>query len=568
MEWIRRHWLSSSLLGAIALSFLLYGNSLSGGFVYDDELFSHRTDLRQPSALWQVWAQPYVPENLNTGVWRPLTSATFVLNFVLTGPSPFGFHLLNVLLNGLAVWLVFLVIRQLLGSWRLAFLAAGVFAFLPIHTEAVAYIKSRDEILSAVFGLTAWLVFLRALRVPRNQSPWWLLASGGAWLLALWSKEQSVVFPVIFLVVAVMRAPVDWRRLARAAVWYLPAFGVYLLTRWLVLGSHWLARDDLYFTSNPLRTADFWSGTWTAFTIAAIYIGKTFFPVNLSATYNYNHLPLVTNPGTTPLVWLGVALLAGLCFVAWRGRRGSPAAVGAVVFLLSYALVSKFFFRSSGEMVEEHWLYVPSIGLSLIAAVALERVWQAQRMVAVGLLVVMALGYGWVTVSRNTVWRSSETFYNAMVADAPNAITGHLNLAILYYQREDLEAAQRAIDTAKAIHADHPRLLNLQARMALRRGDVAAAEPLLLRSMQVRPQLPDAHKLYALTLALQGRYHESLTKTTIHLRAHPDDAQLRFLMAVNLYKLGRRQEAEAFLDWNPSLSADAAWATLESFGSP
>ena len=99
----------------LALSILLYGNSLPGEFVYDDSQFSVQGEMRTPQYLWQTWFRPSLPRMNTYPHYRPFTYFTFSLNYLLTGESPVWFHAVNILLNGLVCWLLFLVMQRPFG---------------------------------------------------------------------------------------------------------------------------------------------------------------------------------------------------------------------------------------------------------------------------------------------------------------------------------------------------------------------------------------------------------------------------------------------------------------------
>lgn len=542
--------------GAIILSFLLYANTLSGEFVYDDDLFTGRQELRDPGYLGKLWIEGYLPENVTAGVWRPLTTFTFALNFILFGESPVSFHVTNIILNGLAVFLAFWLTRKLTGNNVLAVAAGLIFAFLPIHTEAVAYIKSRDEILAAVFIMIAWLWFLREK----------ITLSVLFLLLAVLSKEQAIAAPAMFFLIDMIRAPRTLTKYFRLALPYAIVLASYLFVRFKILGKYSFGHDELYFVSNPLQDADFWTGIWTAFKIAVIYIGKTFFPINLSSTYTYNHLSLVTNPLRSWEALLGMILLGFLAaLIIKKSWRNSALGIGAVFFLISYLPISKFVLKGTGEILEEHWMYFPSLGLSIVAAAVWVKLFSARRFIALLLLGLVLGVYAMATVTRNRTWSDPETFYKTMVKTAPNSMRGYLNLAIIYYNQEDRTRALLYADKTKTIYSDHPRLLNLYGRIALRDGDFVTAGQFFEKSLQIRPSLADTHKLYYLALAKQGRYEESLKHVLANLKNHPNDSQLLFLAAVNYYKLGDIQEAQKYFGWNPNLSFNEKLDVLERF---
>src|SRR5579864_6345187 len=146
------------------LAFLPYTNIFFNQFVYDDG--------------FQVVANPYVHsfrylrQIFTTGVWsflgaqgisnyyRPMMTLEFLLTYHIAGPVPFGFHTVSVLLNGIAVWLVFLILRRFSGE-RVALVAAGLFALHPIHTEPVDWIASVTDLELAVIYLATFLFYLK-----------------------------------------------------------------------------------------------------------------------------------------------------------------------------------------------------------------------------------------------------------------------------------------------------------------------------------------------------------------------------------------------------------------------
>src|SRR4029077_16424774 len=131
------------------LAFLPYANTLLNTFVYDDS--------------FQVVENPYVhsfrylKEIFTTTVWsfqgaqgftnyyRPLMTFGYLLSYQIAGAIPFSFHLANIILHGIVVWLMFYILRRFSGE-RVALIAAGLFALHPIHTESVAWIAAVTDL--------------------------------------------------------------------------------------------------------------------------------------------------------------------------------------------------------------------------------------------------------------------------------------------------------------------------------------------------------------------------------------------------------------------------------------
>lgn len=171
------------LIGVFLLAILVYLPSLMGASVWDDD------DLLTGKAtgggtLAGAFMNPFLGH-----YFRPLTSASFVVDSSYGDITPFFFHQTNILLHGLTsvliCWLVLSITQK-----RLAGLLAGVFfALQPVQVGAVAWIGGRTDVLSAFF-LAAFLATL--VHYYRSTKYVWLIVSAIALLLAALTKEQAM----------------------------------------------------------------------------------------------------------------------------------------------------------------------------------------------------------------------------------------------------------------------------------------------------------------------------------------------------------------------------------------
>src|SRR5688572_27489545 len=204
MVWTSR-W-SAALLAALAVA--VYANTLGHGHALDDRLvITHNEFVRAgwsglPEILTEDYLRGYLAEKANPmtgGRYRPLSLVTFAVEAALFGPDhPFIGHLLNVLLYALCCVLVYRVAIALLaerapdrGWLAVPFLAALLFTVHPLHTEVVANIKSRDELLALSFALASALF---ALRAADRRSAGSAIAAAVCFFLAMFSKESAITF--------------------------------------------------------------------------------------------------------------------------------------------------------------------------------------------------------------------------------------------------------------------------------------------------------------------------------------------------------------------------------------
>ncbi|MEL6925223.1 MAG: hypothetical protein AAFO94_14340 [Bacteroidota bacterium] len=192
-------------LGVGLLAILLYLNTLG-----------HQWTLDDASAITNNFVTKQGVEGIGThftnsyryGYWtsqgtlyRPVSLAMFALEWELFGDNPRYFHLFNILFYGLTGYLVFLLLSQWLKRWHvvLPLLAALLYIAHPVHTEVVANVKSRDEIMAMLFGVLSLLCFWKYAAVATQKRPVkWLVGALLAYTLALFSKESAVTLLAIF----------------------------------------------------------------------------------------------------------------------------------------------------------------------------------------------------------------------------------------------------------------------------------------------------------------------------------------------------------------------------------
>ncbi|XP_045144405.1 protein O-mannosyl-transferase TMTC1, partial [Echinops telfairi] len=183
-----------------------YGRSLQGEFVHDDVwAILHNPDV-QPDAPfgWGIFANDFwgkgMAENTSHKSYRPLCVLTFKLNIFLTGMNPFYFHAVNVILHCLVTLVLMHTCDKAVFKHRgLAFVTALLFAVHPIHTEAVAGIVGRADVLAGLLFLLTFLSYNRSLDqcgggecFPRTTSPFFLLLSLALGTCAMLVKETGL----------------------------------------------------------------------------------------------------------------------------------------------------------------------------------------------------------------------------------------------------------------------------------------------------------------------------------------------------------------------------------------
>ncbi|MGH3054569.1 MAG: hypothetical protein ACRDL7_06280, partial [Gaiellaceae bacterium] len=343
----------AALLVVSAACLLVHARSVGFGFTHldDDHLIVDRWErIREVSYIATGFREPYFPRlGPNEGYYRPLVTASLVLDAAgRERPDAAPFHRTNVVLHLVSCALLLLLLEQLGAAPMLALALTMLFAVHPAFTMVVEWIPGRNDLLLGVFLLGAWLAF------GRGALPAWRLALHLALLFAaLLTKEAAAALPVLLLAQRWLldrRGPEPRRD---AALWIGWA---------LVLAAWWWMRTRVGTGGELISLAARAGYLRDRLPGLLIGLGKLILPLDLK--------PLANQADSSMLWgWLALVLLAA-AWVAARGAERRLAVLGALVFLAF--LVPTL--AVSNTLLLENRLYLPAVGIALIAAAACARV--------------------------------------------------------------------------------------------------------------------------------------------------------------------------------------------------
>lgn len=520
----RHAWLSSTrvLAGVVfVVAALVYLPSTGNGFAYDDEvIIALDSRLHDLSLAPRIFVQSYWP-NPDVGLYRPLASLSFAVDWAIAGASPAWFHLMNVLWNAGASVLAFLVLNSLVAA-PAAVAGALIFAVHPVHVEAVANVVGRAEVMAAFFCFAAFLIWLRA---PDGAPLTWrrLAAVCLCFALALLSKESAIMVPALLALLDAARgmlAPgtrlIWFRRHLRAVVALGSVAAAYLLVRHMVVGGIGPAVLD------PLLDVATGPGQriLTALQAWPEFLRLLVFPLVLLADYG----PPIMLPATglTPAAAAG-ALIAGSLVIgglyALHAGRGRLAC--ALLFLPVALLPVSNLIVPIGVLVAERALYLPSFGLALAVAFAAAAVRPGHVTTAAAVVAGVVILLAARSVHRIPAWESTEVVFDTLRRQRPDAFrvqwydarvaadAEQSALAIQHFARAfdtwpfrrqmvveaaayagqvgSLEFGQRLVDFAVERWPDDVAFLRMNAGVRLDRGDVVGALRMIERGLAVEP---------------------------------------------------------------------------------
>jgi tetratricopeptide (TPR) repeat protein len=471
----RRNWVPG--LALFALTALAFSNSFSAGLALDNRiLITGDPRIREASVhnVGLILQHTFWWPNGEAGIYRPLTTLSYLFNYAIlgNGSQPAGYHWTNFLLHAGNVFLVWALMRRLLGGVRVPLFIAALWAVHPVLTESVTNIVGRADLLAGMAVLGGFLMYLKSAEATGKRRLGWLAGLAAATALGVFSKESAVVLPGVILLYELAMS----RRL-RAMLWGCAAtilpIGAMLWQRSLVLAASPAA--EFPFVDNPIAGADFWTGRLTAIQVLARYLWLTVWPVKLSADYSYSAIPLAHGSLQDWIAWIAVAaILCAVGFAFWRNRLVFFFACFGFLNLLP---ASNLLFPI-GTIMAERLMYLPLVGWLACLVVATSMRPARFTPVIVGVIVIAFTVRTWV---RNLDWKDDLSMASAGVETTPQSFKTHRLLAVALFQAQPdysnidhvLDESNKSLAILKTLpdRLDVPSPWNEAAAYQLAKGD-------------------------------------------------------------------------------------------------
>jgi tetratricopeptide (TPR) repeat protein len=462
----------------VALALLAFGASLWSPFFFDDYALATDPAVTKPGGLWELAALART---------RPLTYATFWANYQTAGFAPLSYHLTNLALFALTVWLAGDVFQGLT-TRPAAWIALAIFALHPLQTEAVAYVFARATLLTTLFCLLSWRAWLDGFR--------WRAV--GWFAAALLAKEEGAAFPVFL-------AGFEWFHQKRREGWREICGPLGAMLGLVVV----FAARLLYATRVTAGSgAGFELGEITPWTYLltqgrVVWLYLRLFVAPAGQTFDRDFRLSTSADLGSLAAW--AALVALLCGALALSRRWRAAwwFAGALILLAPTSSIAPL-----ADLTAERRMFLPLASLSLGAGAVIANL-AGRRARAVGVALALALCIA--------SWRRTQTFSSEVAlwrdaeAKAPTKVRPKLQLARALGADGPASTAERKklLDEARALSDDADVL-----------GEIGV---FYLQSSQ-----PET--------AAQA-FHEAIERD-------PGDAQLRTNLGTSLVSLGRMEEAE------------------------
>lgn len=495
------------VLSVFILACILYGYSITFGYVLDDEVvLSENKFVRKGLA----GIRHILTTESFTGYWgtqmdmvegaryRPLSLVTFAIEYHFLGLNPKASHLVNVLLYA-CTGIVLLKILSLLfplhegAKWYagVPFAASLLYIAHPIHTEAVANIKGRDEILSFLLALAALLASRQFIHSGKK---YLLPLSAFLFLLALLAKESAVTFLAVIPLTLWFFQKTGFRKLLLAFLPLLLTAIAYLFIRTEAIGYLLKSgREIANLMNNPFLGTTAEQKYATIFYTLGLYVKLLFYPHPLTHDYYPYHIPIINwndARAIMPAVLYAALILYALIFL----RKKTITSYCILYFIITLSIASNLAFNI-GTFMNERFLYMPSLGFCVLVAhwftekiPSMMKSDTCRKVLPLGLTVAAAAAFSAKTLLRVPDWKDYLTLDRAAVKVSVNSARINCFMGYDLYKEAQKAAGEEQLKL------------------------IEEASYYVERALKIYPQYPDALNAKAGLLALRYQHDRDLDK--------------------------------------------------------
>ncbi len=429
------------LFSLAIFAFLLYANTLSHNYTQDDAIVIYDNIFVKdgisgiPDILTKDTFHGFFKEAkeglVTGGRYRPLSLVMFATGWQIFGERPFIGHLMNVLIYSflcicifLLLELLFLKNKKLENKLLFAGLATAIYIAHPIHTEVVANIKGRDEILSMLGSISAIYFLIKGID---SKTKSYFIISSVCFFLGLMAKENAITF---LAAAPLMLYFFRKKSLFESLKLSLPLFAsaiLFMIIRTSILGFD-MGSVSGELMNNPFIKIE--NGVYKPFSliekfssilfVLGKYLQLLFVPIQLTHDYYPRQIGILSLADWK--VISSVLIHLGLIFVALKGlKKRSIVSFGILFYFATISIVSNIVFPI-GTNMSERFTFMPSLGFAIVLAYGIQKLTSKYNpKLIISFVAFVLLLYSAKTFTRNTIWKDDFTLFTTDVNTSTNS---------------------------------------------------------------------------------------------------------------------------------------------------
>ncbi len=539
------------ILLLLILTSLIYFNNIRFDFVnWDDQIhILNNADIKSLSLtnLRHIFSSFY------SGMYQPLSTFSYALEYSVFGQRPSGYHMTNLLLHLINILLVYILTKELLIKSGPALIVTMIFALHPLQTESVGWISARSNLFYSMFFLVSLLCYLSYIRDRKFLKFYWLCMI--FFIASLFSKASAITLPAVLLLIDLRRdSAITWKHLLEKIPFLL------LSVVFLIIAASFHSENAAF--EDISSRFPWYDRIFLASYSVIWYIVKAIVPVNLSALYPYPDKNGIFLP---VFYYLSAALIVFLIFFIRKIRNHELRAnviFGLLFFLVNIIIVLPWTIFSEQIVADRH-MYLPLVGLAftiiiLSSDLSLMMSGTARRWIVPVIISILAFAYSISSFSRAQVWADSKHLWMDVVAKHEQMANAWLNLGIAYQQNFQYDSAMVCFN--KVIDIE-PRSAKAYSNRGIIKGtkrDLASAIRDFDTAITLLPSYAEAYSNRANANHLLYRFDNALNDYNRAIELNPGYAAVFYNRGRLLLDMNRLENG--IDDFSSAISIDPRYA--------
>ena len=427
---------------------ICYRGAFDVPFVFDDTPSIVKNDsIKNLGDLKSIW------QGNST---RFLAYLSFAVNFHIHGLDPFGYHMVNLMIHLFTALVLYWFVRLLFltpelkehpinnHAEEIALIISLLFVSHPIQTQAVTYIVQRTTSMAAFFYLLSLMLYTKARIGLEKEEHGHIVFYAGSIitaLLAMFTKEISITLPINILVLEFFLFSPSLKKLYKKLSYLLPM----ILTLPVVPLTHILSRKEMVTHIGMAAETGTISRTdylLTQINVISDYLGLLFLPINQSIDFDH---PVSHNFFELQTIFSSLLLMVLFVLSVLLFKKSRIVSFGIIWFFLTLMVESSLI--PIRDVMFEHRLYLPSVGIFLSASVLIVQILKDRRKTLFVFVFIIISLLSMATVKRNILWQKPILLWHDAVAKenikartmnnlgASLLSSGRLGMALSQYDR-------------------------------------------------------------------------------------------------------------------------------------
>ncbi len=470
-------------------AFVLYANTFKHSYVLDDYpiLANNFVVTKGIQSIPTILKTTYwYGSNQPMNVYRPLSKVMFAIEWQISPDNPYLNHFFNVLFYALTCSLLFIVLRKYLNKVHILIplVITLLYAAHPIHTEVVANIKSRDEIMSFFFLLLT-LSFLHTWFVKNK---WWsLLLSIFMYFLSFLSKEGVITMIAMFPIFGWFFTEAKPKTILISSLLLIVPAIAYLTIRYQIISNHNMPYVTPIIDNFLIGATDSASHFATAIMLLGKYLMLLLIPYQLVCDYSFNQIPIIGLSDPKFIISI-LIYLALVIYIILNLKKRKPFTFGLIFFLITISMYSNILFQISTSF-GERLTFLPSLGICIALVFLIAQLLKVDihnsmqplvnilksKPIFTSIFIVILIAFGIKTVVRAADWKDRNTLFSNDIIHSPNSANLCIWLGNTIFEKAEKETDKtkkdatlhQALSLFEKALSIYPKYFNCYGQMSL-----------------------------------------------------------------------------------------------------